>query len=180
MHSRQPIFYRRQRRQGSVRLGLIPIGHGIVIVAAIVGRAVLDGCAEGSGEGNRRIEMEAVHRPSGSLALRAHNWGAEQSVSKGLSAKVPGSEEIIFGSRAVDGWPLFAVNKKHVVAFTPPSVFVFQDRHGDAYKLAAAFGIHPQVIVLAVEVLSVAHDRSARSALVVISVEIERVVRQGN
>src|SRR6266851_9380707 len=69
-----------------------------------------------------------------------------------MAAKIPGAQEIVFGTCSVDGWVGFTVHEKHVVAFAPPAILILQDGHGDSNEMSAACGVHPDVILLAVEV----------------------------
>ena len=50
---RDALIDRRKRRRFGVRLGLVPVGHGIVVVGTMIGVAVLDGGANGFVERNR-------------------------------------------------------------------------------------------------------------------------------
>src|SRR5947208_17170463 len=95
------LFRSRQGRKRGVRFSLIPVGHRVVIVGAIVSVAVLDGGAQGLREGNGRVEVEAVDRPPGAGALRSHHRRAEQALGKRLAAEVPGAQEVVLGARAV-------------------------------------------------------------------------------
>ena len=56
----QSLFDRRQRWERFVRFGLVPVGDGVIVVGAGVGVAMLDGRLEGFGEGDRRVEVEAI------------------------------------------------------------------------------------------------------------------------
>ena len=69
-----------------------------------------------------------------------------------MAAKIPCAKEIVFGTCAVDGWPRFTVDEKHVVALTPPTILILQDGHGNSGKMSATCGLQPDVIFLAVEV----------------------------
>ncbi len=69
-----------------------------------------------------------------------------------MAAKIPGAQEIVFGTCSVNGWAGFAVHEKHVVAFTPPAILILEDRHCDADEMSAASGVQPEVIFLAVKV----------------------------
>ena len=60
LQRRYSLFYWRQCREGCVRLGLVPVGNGVVVVRAVVCVTVFNRCLDGFGERNRRIEMEAV------------------------------------------------------------------------------------------------------------------------
>lgn len=60
IRTRQPFFYRRQRRERLVRLQLIPVRRAGDIVGAVVGVAVLDGNADASAEVDGVLDMEAV------------------------------------------------------------------------------------------------------------------------
>src|SRR5712692_4551965 len=52
MQSRQPILDRRQSRKRGVRFFLVPIGHRVVVIGAVVGVPVLDRGAQGLREGD--------------------------------------------------------------------------------------------------------------------------------
>src|SRR6266478_1835205 len=69
-----------------------------------------------------------------------------------MAAKIPGAQEIVFGTCSVNGWAGFTVNEKHVVAFAPPAILILKDGHGDSDELSAASGVQPDVVFLAVEV----------------------------
>ena len=61
VEARQAVVHCGQCREGGVRFGLVPVGHGEVVVGAAVGVAVLDSGFDGFGEGDRRVEMETVN-----------------------------------------------------------------------------------------------------------------------
>jgi hypothetical protein len=50
-----------QAGEWRVRLGLVPVGHGIKIVRAVVSAAVLDGGANRFGKSDWRLEVESVN-----------------------------------------------------------------------------------------------------------------------
>src|SRR6266436_3108980 len=69
-----------------------------------------------------------------------------------MAAKIPGAQEIVFGTCSVNGWVGFTINEKHVVPFAPPAILILQDGHGDSDEMSAACGVQPDVVFLAVEV----------------------------
>src|SRR5258708_97491 len=69
-----------------------------------------------------------------------------------MAAKIPGPEEIVFGTRAVDGWAGFTIHEKHVVTFAPPAVLILKYGHSDSDKMSAARGFQPNVVFLPVKV----------------------------
>src|SRR5439155_22017928 len=77
---------------------------------------------------------------------------AEKPVRKRASSKIKSAEEIILGTRSVDGRTQLTVHEKHVVAFAPPAVLILQNGHGDTEKVTTACGFHPDVIALAIQV----------------------------
>src|ERR1700674_1779951 len=97
----------------------------------------------------------ATSRVGGRLATGAlftHDGSTVKPIVEGVTAKIPGAEEIVFGTCSSDGWPGFTINEKHVVAFTPPSVLILQDGHADPDEMSATRGVQPDVVLLAVEV----------------------------
>src|SRR5260370_34780456 len=106
-----------------------------------------------------------------------------------MAAKIPGPEEIVFGTSAVDGWAGFTIHEKHVVAFAPPAVLILKYGHSDSDEMSAARGVQPDVILLAVKVrltfnVGIAIAFPVRSPAVVglglaeLRVKIERFVRE--
>src|SRR5258708_29966747 len=69
-----------------------------------------------------------------------------------MAAKIPGPEEIIFGTRAVDGWAGFPIHEKHVAAFAPPAVLIPKHGHSGSDEMSAARGFQPTVVFLPVKV----------------------------
>src|SRR6266567_2337511 len=78
-----------------------------------------------------------------------------------MAAKIPGPEEIVFGTRAVDGWAGFTIHEKHVVTFAPPAVLILKYGHRDSDEMSAARGVQPDVVFLAVEVRLTFNSRIA-------------------
>ena len=128
-------------------LGLIPVGHGRVIVGTRVGVAVLDGGFEGLGERDRGIEMEAVDGGTAACFFFPDHGGAEERVGKRVAAEIVGAEEIVFRAGAGDGGLGYSIDKEHIVAFSPPIILILQDGHGNADVVAAASGLQPDEIV---------------------------------
>src|SRR5260370_7824266 len=114
--------------------------------------AMFYGGVERLGKSDRRIEMEAIDRRLASGAFFPDKRGAVKPIGERMADKIPSTEEIIFGPCAVDGWPGFPVNEKHVVAFAPPSILILEDGHRNSHEMSAACGVHPDVIFLAVKV----------------------------
>jgi hypothetical protein len=82
-----------------------------------------------------------------------------------------------------------AVDKEHVVAFAPPAVLVFENGHGDANEVSLAGGLHPDIVVPAVEIFYIVDSRIAivgpsggppviRLSLPELRMEIKSAVRQ--
>ena len=134
---------------------LIPVGHGIIVVRAVIGVSVLDGGADRFCEGNGRIKVKAIDRRATARPFFALDRGAVEPIGESTAAKIERAKKIILRARSVDGRTRFAVDEKHVVAFAPPTVLILQHRHGHTDKLAAALGLHPNVIPFAVQVLLV-------------------------
>src|SRR5260370_22116066 len=118
----------------------------------MIGVTVLDGGAERLRKRYRRSEMEAVDGRFASGALFPDKRSAVKPVGEGVSAKIPGAEEIVFGTRSVDGWSGFTIHEKHVIAFAPPAILILKDGHGDSDKMSAARLVQPDAILLALEV----------------------------
>src|SRR6266481_1924239 len=149
---RNPLVDGGKHREGGVRFRLIPIGHGIVIVRAVIGVAMFDGGAQRLCKSNRRIQVKAIDGRFASGAFFTDNWSAVQPIEKGMAAKIPCAKEIILRTSPRNGGARFTVDEKHVVAFTPPAVLILQDGHGDPDEMPATRGVQPEVIFLAVEV----------------------------
>jgi hypothetical protein len=167
IEARQAFFHGRQFGEGGVRLGLIPVGDGVEVVGAVVGVAVFDGGFEGFGEGDGRVEMEAVDAGAAAGCSLPTTGAPYDGVGEGMAAEVPCAEEVVFGAGAVDGGSGFAVDEEHIVAFAEPHVLILQYGHGDAYEVAFAGGFHPDVVVFAVEVFLVVDGESCRCLPVV-------------
>src|SRR5438552_17945799 len=88
--------------------------------------------------------MKAVDGRSAASTLLAFNGRAENPVRKRASSKIKSAEEIILGTRSVDGRTRLPVDEKHVVAFAPPAVLILQNGHGDTEKVTTACGFHPR------------------------------------
>src|SRR5258705_2173716 len=63
----------------------------------------------------------------------------------------------MFGASAVDGRAGFAIDKKHVIAFTPPAILILEDGHGDADVVSLAASVEPDVVVFAGKIGAVIH-----------------------
>src|ERR1700675_1611922 len=105
--------------------------------------------------------METVKGRVRAGALFSNDVRAEKRIGKRVSAEIPRAEEVVFRAGTVDGRRFFAVNEKHVVAFSPPVIMILKNGHGDAGELAAASGFHPDVVVFAGEVRAFVHFRIA-------------------
>src|SRR5258708_9531837 len=120
--------------------------------------SVFDRGPQRSGERNWRVQVETVDRGPAAGAFFSLQRRAKLGVRERLVAKVESPQKIILGTWSGDRRRFLAVNKEHVVAFAPPSVLVLQDRHAYADKVPAPLGLHPDVVVLAVHILSVFHN----------------------
>src|SRR5260370_17829946 len=60
LHHRNPLRYRRQRRELRVRRGLIPIPHRVEVIPAIVGVTMLHGVLHVPLEGHRIVAVPPV------------------------------------------------------------------------------------------------------------------------
>ena len=78
-----------------MRFGLVPIGSGEEIIRAMIGVAMLDGGAEGFGEWDGRVEMEAVDGSATARVYAAFHGSAVESVRERVRAESPSAEEII-------------------------------------------------------------------------------------
>jgi hypothetical protein len=116
----EAVGYGRKLRKRRVWLRLTPVGDGVVVVAAVVCVAVLDGGAQRFRKRDRRIEMKAIHGPARAWAFRSDDRSAEQPVSKLFSAKIPRAEKIVLRTSAIDRRKLFATDEEHVVASPSP------------------------------------------------------------
>ena len=172
-----------------MRLGLIPVGDGEEVVGPVIPVPVLDRRAQRLGERNRRIEVESINGGSRAGALVAFHRRAEQAVRKRVLPEIPRAEEIIFRSGADDRRCRLTVDEEHVVSLAPPEVLILQDRHRDAGEMAAAGGLHPDVVVFTLQVLSAVDRRLAvrlpvagpsfrRRGLPVLRVEVQRAGRE--
>ena len=95
MNFGQAIFHRWQRGKRGVRFRLIPIGDGKIIVGANVGVSVLDGGLQRFREGDRRIQVEAIHRTTAARAFLPDNWRAIERIRKRVAAEIVSAKEII-------------------------------------------------------------------------------------
>src|SRR5271157_4491517 len=68
-------------------LGLIPVGYRIVVVGAVVGGPVLDGGAQRLGEGDGRVEMEAIDGPARAWRSGPTCGAPKSPYAKGLPPK---------------------------------------------------------------------------------------------
>ena len=92
---RQALVDGRQRWEGGVRLGLVPVGDGGVVVVAVVGVAVLDGHPDGFFERNGVRHVEAVDRGLGpGLEVVLLEGTAVEEVV--VLAHAPGVGEVVF------------------------------------------------------------------------------------
>src|SRR5258708_8288836 len=89
-HYGKTILDARQGRKDFMRLSLIPVGNRVEIVGAVIGVAMLDRGLEGPGEGDGRIEMEAVDRGLAAHTLASLDGCAVASVGESVRTKAPG------------------------------------------------------------------------------------------
>src|ERR1700733_7220846 len=117
-----------------------------------------------------------------------HHWRSVQMVREWLTAEVPRTQEVVFGTSSRDRRLGLAVDEEHVIPFSKPLVLVLQDRHGHADELSSSFCFHPNVVARAVEIRLLVNLRFAigipivRPAVVwlrlpVLGVEIKNVLR---
>src|SRR5205814_9354454 len=102
----------------------------------------------------------------------------EQPIRKWFSAEVPSSKEIVFRTCAIDGWQFLIINKKHVVAFSPPAIGILEHGHGYPHKMSATSCLHPHIVVLAVELHFRLWNRRIRLGIPILRMEIQCVGRQ--
>src|SRR5580692_8518140 len=152
INSGKPLLDRGQSWKSGMRFLLIPIRDRKKVVGAMIGMAVLDRRSERLGERNRRIEMKPINGRAASRELGAFHGCSEQRIGERMIAKVPSTEKVVFRPSAVNGWTLFSVDKKHVVAFTPPAVLILKHRHGHADEVSLAGGFHPHVVPFSVKI----------------------------
>ena len=133
-----------------MRLGLVPIGYGIVVVRAIIGIPVLYCGFERLRKSDRGVEMKTIHTRSAARQLFSYDRRSIKLIRKWLAAKIPCAKKVVFRTCADDRRSVSAVNKEHVIAFTPPSILILQHRHGYANILPVPFRIHPDVVVFAI------------------------------
>src|SRR5215472_2267679 len=89
------LIHRRKKRRFAVRFGLIPVGHRIIIVRAVIGVTVLNSGANRFGERNRRIEVETIDRGATTGSLFALYRRSVEEMGKAALAEVPRAEKII-------------------------------------------------------------------------------------
>src|SRR6266851_4910932 len=118
----------------------------------MIGVTMLDGGAERLRKRNRRIKMKAIEGPFASHAFFPDDGRAVYPIEERMAAKIPGPEEIVFGTRAVDGWAGFTIHEKHVVTFSPPAVLILKYEHSGSDQMSAACGVQPDVVFLPVKV----------------------------
>src|SRR6266481_60702 len=140
---RNPLVDGGKHREGGVRFRLIPIGHGIVIVRAVIGVAMFDGGAQRLCKSNRRIQVKAIDGRFASRAFFTDNWSAVQPIEKGMAAKIPCAKEITLQNSPRTGGAPFTDDQKHVVAFAPSAVLILTCRHSDPDDMPATRGVQP-------------------------------------
>src|SRR5207248_9739434 len=123
------LIHRREKWRLCVRLCLIPVGHGIVVVGAVIGVAMFDGGANGFGERNWRIEMEAVDRGGAAGALLALHRRSVKGVGQATLPEIPCTKKIVLRASADDGRAEFVINDKHIDDLAPPAILVIQHGH---------------------------------------------------
>src|SRR5579864_6358449 len=103
---------------------LIPVCDREIIVGPVIGVPMLDGRAQRFRKRNRRIEMEAIQRPSSARQFLAYNWRTKQSVGECVSPEIPRSQKIILRPGSVDRRRALAIDIKHVIALAPPAILI--------------------------------------------------------
>src|SRR5262245_46472080 len=82
MQARESVVDRRKWGKSGVGFSLIPVSYGEEIVGAVVGVAVFDSGLKRFGEGDGRIEMEAVERRVSARAFIAFYRRSIKTVGK--------------------------------------------------------------------------------------------------
>src|SRR5262249_1728492 len=127
-------------------------GNAGVVVLTSVGVAVLDGRAQRLLEINRVLNMKAIHGVTASPVAIALLRVSYVGIVK-LLLKHPGVVEVVFHACSIDtGLPAVAVDKKHIVAFPPPSSGKPEGIQDGSDILPLTFGLHEDIIVLAIQV----------------------------
>src|SRR5271170_794851 len=150
--SGKALLDRGQSWKGGMRFLLVPIRDRKKVVGAMIGMAMLDRRCERLGKRNRRIQMKPIHGRAAARNLGTFHGRSEQRIGERMIAKVPSSEKVIFRPSTVNGGTLFPVDKKHVVAFTPPAVLILKHRHGHADEVSLAGGFHPHVVAFSIKI----------------------------
>src|SRR5246500_4633400 len=115
--------------------------------------SVLNRRAQGFRKRNRRVEVKAVDGRAASRHLLPNDGCSVQPIGEWVTTEVPRAEEIVLRTGSVDRGQFLAVDKEHVVAFTPPLMLILQHRHGYADEVAAAGSLHPNVVAFSVQIL---------------------------
>src|ERR1700722_1112660 len=110
-------------------------------------------------EWNRLVEVEAINARLATCLLRTHYGRTIELIRKWLASEVPCTQKIILRARSNDRWCLRSVDEKHVVAFAPPLILVLQHRHGHPHELAVSLCLHPDIVVLTIEIGLVIDNR---------------------
>src|SRR5271156_594762 len=135
-----------------------------------------------------RIQMKSIDAgfPTGNLL--PHHRRSVQLVREWLTAEVPRTKEVIFGTSSRDRRFGLTVDEEHVIPFSKPLVLVLQDRHGHADELSSSFCFNPNVVVRAVQIrllvnlrfaigLPIVRPAVVRLCLPILRVEIKNVRR---
>src|ERR1700679_2921988 len=113
---------------------------------------MLNGGFERLIEWNRLVEMETIDTRLAPCLLRTHHGRAIELIGKWLSSEVPGPEKIILRAGPNNRRGLHSVDEKHVVTFAPPLILVLQHGHRYTHVLAVSFCLHPDIIVLTIQI----------------------------
>src|SRR5580700_3796434 len=119
---------------------------------------MLNGGFERFVEWDRLVEVETIDARLAPRLLRTHYGRAIELIGKWLSAEVPRPQKIVFRARSNDRRGLRSVDEKHVVAFAPPLILILQHGHRHTHVLAVSFSLHPDIIVLTIEIGLVIDD----------------------
>src|SRR2546427_8862714 len=95
LRTRNPLVDGGKDRKRGVRLALIPVGHGIEIVRAVIGVAMFDGGAQRLCKRYRRVQGKAIDGRFSSRAVFTHNRSAVQPIEKRMATKIPSAQKII-------------------------------------------------------------------------------------
>ena len=141
-----------------MRLGLVPVGDRGVVVAPLVGVAVLDADPYRLPERYRVLYVKAVVAYLPAPVLFA--FERDPVIRRGVPlVRAPGGVEVVLGTGAVQrGRPAFSVYKDHVVSLSVPVptlglAQVVYVQHAP-YVVSPALGFEDSVVPLTVPVLA--------------------------